>query len=141
MLLEIKINVDEMKYKNIIEKELNAFSKDELHEIIREGIIETLHQDDILKKLFTVEDRDHWGYSTGIKPSEIVIQAAKSIDLAPAYKEIQDNMITTLKENYHELLERTMLSLIKEGLTGDCFWRERLADDIDYIVTERLNKT
>ena len=36
--MEIKIEVDETKFKDVIEKELNAFSKEELHEIIRECI-------------------------------------------------------------------------------------------------------
>lgn len=139
--MEIKINVDEVKFKDVIEKELNAFSKEELHEIIRECIIESLHNDDTLKGLFTVTDKDRWGFSSGVKPSELMIQAAKSIDLSPAYDEIQDRMISVLKEDYHELLERVMLSLIKEGLTGDYFFRERLVSDIDSLISQRYNKS
>lgn len=135
--MEIKINVDEVKFKDVIENELNAFSKEELHEIIRECIIESLHNDDTLKDLFTVKNKDAWGYSSGVKPSEVMIQAAKSIDLSPAYKEIQDKMITTLKENYHELLEKVMLSMIKEGIANDYNFRERLSYDIEELIRMR----
>lgn len=135
--MEIKINVDEIKFKDVLENELNAFSKEELHEIIRECIIEVLHNDNTIKNLFIVEKKDSWGYSVAKEPSEVMIQAAKSIDLSPAYKEIQDSMINKLKEDYQWLLEKTLLNLIKEGLTGEWQFRERLADEVSYILSNR----
>ena len=133
--MEIKINVDETKFKDVLENELNAFSKEELHEIIRECIIEALHDDDNLKNLFTIKDTSSYYSST--KPSEVMIQAAKSIDLSPAYKEIQDKMINTLKENYHELLEKVMLSMIINGLADDYEFRNRMANDVELIIRNR----
>lgn len=133
--MEIKINVDETKFKDVLENELNAFSKEELHEIIRECIVEALHNDDTLKKLFIVKDTGN--YYSSERPSQVMIQAAKSIDLSPAYKEIQDKMITTLKENYHELLEKVMLSMIVNGLTNDYDFRNRMANDVQMIIRSR----
>lgn len=133
--MEIKINVDETKFKDVIENELNAFSKEELHEIIRECIVEALHNDGDLKSLFITKETNSYYSST--KPSEVMIQAAKSIDLSPAYKEIQDKMITTLKENYHELLEKVMLSMIINGLTNDYDFRNRMASDVEMIIKNR----
>ena len=66
-----------------------------------------------------------------------MIQAAKSIDLSPAYKEIQDKMINTLKENYHELLEKVMLSMIINGLADDYEFRNRMANDVEMIIRNR----
>ena len=132
--MEIKINVDETRFKDVLENELNAFSKEELHEIIRECIIEALHNDDNLKKIF-IEEGDSFYHKS--KPSEVMIQAAKSIDLSPAYKEIQDKMINTLKENYHELLEKVMLSMIVNGLANDYEFRNRMANDVEMIIRNR----
>lgn len=132
--MEIKINVDETRFKDVLENELNAFSKEELHEIIRECIIEALHNDNNLKKIF-IEEGD--GFYHKSKPSEVMIQAAKSIDLSPAYKEIQDKMINTLKENYHELLEKVMLSMIVNGLSNDYEFRNRMANDVEMIIRNR----
>jgi hypothetical protein len=134
--MKLEINVDETMFKDVIENELKAFSKDELHEIIRECIVEYLHNDNILKKIFITTKNNSWSYSTE-EPSEVLIQAAKSIDLSPAYKEIQDKMITTLKENHRELLERVMFSMIKEGLTNEWSFRERLASDVEEIIRRR----
>lgn len=136
--MEIKINVDEVKFKEIIEKELDAFSREELHEIIRECIIDALRSNDELRKLFITENNN--GYYTTKEPSEILKLAAKSIDLSPAYKEIQDSMITTLKENYHELLEKVMLSMVMNGLTNDWDFRERMANNVAQILSNRSNQ-
>lgn len=133
--MEIKINVDEIKFKDVIENELNAFSKEELHEIIRECIIEALRNDNTLKNLFTVEDRYSWNSQRN--PSQIMIEAAKNINLSPAYKEIQDKMIHTLKENYRELLERVMLGAIIDGLVNNYDFQNRLATEVDYIIRNR----
>lgn len=46
-------------------------------------------------------------------------------------------MINKLKEDYQWLLEKTLLNLIKEGLTGEWQFRERLADEVSYILSNR----
>ena len=137
--MEIKINVDEVKFKDVIEKELNAFSKEELHEIIRECIIESLHNDKTLKSLFVVEEKDYWGNYRGCNPSEIMIEAARSIDLSPAYTEIQDKMIETLKTDYRSILEKAMLGLILNGISNDYDFQTRMSSAIERAINQRVN--
>lgn len=136
--MEIKINVDETKFKEVIEKELNAFSKEELHEIVRECIVDALKNNEELKKLFIT--RSNGSYFSHDEPSEILKIAAKNIDLSPAYKEIQESMIKELKENYHELLEKTMLGAIVNGIANDYDFRQRMANDVEYIIRSRNSK-
>ena len=137
--MEIKINVDEVKFKDVIEKELNAFSKEELHEIIRECIIESLHNDKTLKDLFVVEKKDYWGHSLGIDPSNVMIEAARSIDLSPAYTEIKDKMIETLKTDYRSILEKAMLGLILNGISNDYEFQNRMSSAIELAINKRVN--
>lgn len=128
--MEIKINVDEVKFKDVIENELNAFSKEELHEIIRECIIEALHNDTMLKNIFITPEKDYWGNYKYEKPSEVMLAAARSIDLSPAYAEIKDKMIETLKKDYKKVLENAMLGMILNGIAGDYDFRNRMSDAI-----------
>lgn len=137
--MEIKINVDETMFKDVIENELNAFSKEELHEIIRECIVEALHNDSALKCLFTKPERDYWGNYKFDKPSEIMIEAAKNIDLSPAYEEIQNLMITELKENYSKLLQNIMMKTMVDGLCDNWSFKKNLESTIDMIMTSRAN--
>ena len=135
--MEIKINVDETMFKDVLENELNAFSKEELHEIIRECIVEALHNDSTLKNIFITEEKDYWGNYKCTKPSEVMIEAAKSIDLSPAYTEIKDKMITTLKEDYHGVLERAMLGLILNGIANDYTFQNQMSSSIEDIIRQR----
>lgn len=121
--MEIKINVDETMFKDVLEKELNAFSKEELHEIIRECIAEVLRSDITLRGFF-IKPKD---YSYDIdRPSDVLIEAAKNINLSPAYEEIQEKLISELKTNYKQLLQNVMLNIMIEGLCENGTFRENL---------------
>ena len=137
--MEIKINVDETMFKDVLENELNAFSKEELHEIVRECIVEALHNDITLKNIFMTPEKDYWGNYTYTKPSEVMIAAAKSIDLSPAYTEIKDKMIATLKEDYHGVLERAMLGLILKGISNDYDFQSAMTSAVSDIIRHRDN--
>lgn len=134
--MEIKINVDETMFKDVLENELNAFSKEELHEIVRECIIEALHNDGVLRNLFTQKEIDYWGNAKYEKPSQIVIDAAKSIDLSSAYTEIKEEMIDTLKKDYRNVLENAMSRLIVSGIADDSQFRHRIED----VVRDTLRR-
>lgn len=125
--MKVEIEVSEEKFKQIIEKEIDAFSKEELHEIIRNCIVNAL-QKFPLKKLFVNE-----GYCRE-EPTQVLIEAAKSIDLSPAYEDIQNKIITMLKDNYQELLEKVMLSVIINGLTNNNNFRETINKTVTDII-------
>lgn len=134
--MELKINIDETMFKDVIEKELNAFSKEELHEIIRECIAEALKTNGSLKSLFIKPKR----YSYDLdEPSQVLIEAAKSIDLSSAYEEIQEMMITELKTNYDKLLQNIMLKTMIDGLCSDWIFRRNLEDAMVDILNRRTN--
>lgn len=131
--MELKIDIDETKFKEVIEKELGAFSSEEIHQIIRECIVESLHNDNTLKNLFITKKINSCGTETE-EPSEVLIAAAKNIDLSPAYEEIQTKMIDTLKNNYQDLLEKVMLSMIIKGLSYDYDFRNTMETTISEIM-------
>ena len=135
--MEVKINVDEIMFKNVIEEELKAFSKEELHEIIRECIVEALHNDNTLKNLFVTDKKDYWGNYAGTQPSNVVIEAAKNIDLSPAYKEIQEKMIKVLQTDYRNILENVMMGLMMEGISNDYIFQQKMQESINRIIRDR----
>lgn len=137
--MEIKINVDEVKFKDVIENELKAFSKEELHEIIRECIVEALHNDTMLRNIFITQEKDYWGNYKYEKPSQVMLDAARSIDLSPAYTEIKDKMIDTLKKDYHSILENAMLGMILNGISNDYDFQSRMNASIQEVIMRNRN--
>lgn len=134
--MELKINIDETMFKDVLEKELKAFSSEELHEIIRECIVEALKTDGSLRSLFIKPKR----YSYDLdEASEVLFEAAKNIDLSPAYEEIQKMMISELKTNYNKLLENIMMKTMVEGLCNEWNFRSNLHSAIDEVLRMRAN--
>lgn len=48
-------------------------------------------------------------------------------------------MIKEVKENYHKLLEKTMLGAIINGIENDYEFRQRMANDVECIIRSRNN--
>ena len=134
--MELKINIDETMFKDVLEKELKAFSSEELHEIIRECIVEALKTDGSLKNLFIKPKR--YSYESD-EPTQVLFEAAKNIDLSPAYEEIKEKMISELKTNYSELLQKIMLKTMVDGLCNTYSFRSNVEDSISEILTRMHN--
>lgn len=134
--MELKISIDETMFKDVLEKELKAFSSEELHEIIRECIVEALKTDNSLRSLFIKPKR--YSYELD-EASQVLIEAAKNIDLSPAYEEIQNMMITELKTNYSKLLQNIMMKTMVDGLCSDFGFRSSLESAVNEILISRAN--
>ena len=134
--MELKINIDETMFKDVLEKELKAFSSEELHEIIRECIVEALKTNGSLKSLFIRPKR--YSYELD-EPSQVLFEAAKNIDLSPAYEEIQKMMITELKTNYSKLLQNIMMKTMVDGLCNDYGFRSNLQTAINEVLIRNAN--
>lgn len=135
--MELKINIDETMFKDVLEKELKAFSSEELHEIIRECIVEAMKTNGSLKSLFIKPKRYTYEHD---EASDILFEAARNIDLSPAYEEIQNMMITELKTNYSALLQNIMMKIMVNGLCEDWHFRENVASAVAEVLEMRANR-
>lgn len=136
--MEIKINVDELKFKDVLEKELNAFSKEELHEIIRECICEYFRNTDtdIIKNLFT--ERSSY-YDSSRVPGKVLHEAARTLNLAPAFEEIQTLMINHLKDNYQDVMQKAMLDVMINGICYNNGFAEAVRETLYRIRAREAN--
>lgn len=134
--MELKINIDETMFKDVIEKELKAFSREELHEIIRECIVEALKTDGTLKSLFVKPKR--YSYDSD-EATQLLFEAARNINLSPAYEEVQEMMISELKNNYDKLLQNVMLTTMVDGLCDNWNFKNNLQSAVNEILVRRAN--
>lgn len=135
--MELKINIDETMFKEVIEKELNAFSKEELHSIVRDCIVEALKNNEVLKKLFIQTDYRYGNLEQ--KPTPLVIEAARNINLYPAFEDIQTIMVNELKNNYNDLLQKVMLQVMVDGLFYGSNFKDNLEEAMMGILTKHTN--
>lgn len=135
--MELKINIDESRFKDVLEKELAAFSHEELHELIRECIATALRDNDALQKLF-IQSSSPYSYVRD-EPTALVRKAAESFDLSPAFAEIQEKMISELKTNYSAVLERTMAGVMMQGMCADWRFQQSIKEAVDSVLSMRDN--
>ena len=77
--MELILNVTDDRFKEIINKQLEAFSEEELKDICRQGILKLLSDPETFKWLF-VNKKSSYGYGDSWEASEVLKTAAKTIN-------------------------------------------------------------
>lgn len=114
--MEIVINVDNNKFQEVINKELEAFSKEELHELCRKGILTCLNNNDSIKELFT---RQSQSYYDNYQANEILRDAAKTVNFDELFNEVKEKIIDYVKNNYNELVKEIVFDAFIKGLSSN----------------------
>lgn len=145
--MKLEINVDETMFKDVLEKELNAFSQEELHEILKGCIIEFFNKSDSIKKMFLEEKTSYWGNSIEYEPTGLLRDIVKNkFDYAEPYEEVKEKILEFCKK------EDVMKSLLKEMiadsfanmLTGsiffNCDFRNNIANVVKEVIYDEKNQ-
>lgn len=137
--MKLEINVDETMFKDVLEKELNAFSQEELHEILKGCIIEFFNKNDNIKKMFLEEKTNYWGNSIEYEPTGLLKDIVKNkFDYAEPYEEVKEKILEFCKK------EDVMKSILKEMiadsftnmLNGYIFYNNDIRGNIANVVRD-----
>ena len=128
--MELKINVDEAKFGEVLQKELDALSKEELVSLIKDGLRNLLvgdtsktYEHGILMKYFIEKTPSYYGSGGNWRATSILEGIIRSTtenkelweDLV---NDIQNDVIKTLKENYKEVIMNTFIRLFTETISS-----------------------
>lgn len=139
--MEIKINIDESKFQEVLEKELGAFTQEELHEILKIAIAEYLRRDEILKEYMTKPDVDRWG--SYIRGSSVLEKLVSTVDLNDVFQEPKEKikeLISTdeaLKSAANEILINVFKSRFRSAFTEDWDFMNSLANRVSDVLAQR----
>ncbi len=128
--MEITINVDEIKFGEVLQKELDALSKEDLIGLIKDGLHQLLtgdtsktYEESVLLKYFIEKRQTSYYGGSSWKPTSILEGIIKSTtenkelweDLV---KDIQTDIIKVLKENYKEVIMNTFIKMFTETIAS-----------------------
>lgn len=139
--MEIKINIDESKFQEILEKELGAFTQEEIHAIMKEAFKEYLNREDILKELITKKETDRWGGY--IKDSSVMDKFVNHVDLSDIFAEPKEKIKEiiceeeTLKKMALELLVNLFKDRFRSAFTQDYSFMDELAGRVADRLMQR----
>ena len=139
--MEIKINIDESKFQEVLEKELGAFTQEELHSIIKDAIREYLNKEEVLKNLINRQETDRWGY--GVKGTSTMEKFINNVDLSDVFAESKEKIKQiisddeTLKKAAVEILANLFKDRFMTAFTQDYRFLEVLSNRVACILTEK----
>ena len=112
--MELKINVDETKFGELINDELSNFTKEEIHEICREGLMKIMSNQESLQSILPKES-DYWGNKIGV--DKLLNEAVKKIDLSPVFAEFEKNAREYVENHYKDIIMDVMANVLVKGLS------------------------
>jgi predicted nucleotidyltransferase len=129
--MEIKINIDESKFQEVLEKELGAFTQEELHSIMKDAIREYLNKEEVLKDLINKNETDRWGCA--IRGTSTMEKFVNNVDLSDVFAEPKEKIKEiisndeTLKKAAVEILANLFKDRFMTAFTQDYKFIEELS--------------
>ena len=141
--MEIKINIDESKFQEVLEKELGAFTQEELHSIMKDAIREYLNKEEVLKNLINQQETDCWGCV--IKGTSTMEKFINNVDLSDVFAEPKEKIKQIISEN--ETLKKAAVEILANmfkdrfmtAFTQDYKFIEALSNRVAYTLTQKGN--
>lgn len=137
--MEVKINVDESMFKDVLDKELKALTPEQIHEIICKALETYLAKPDVMEGLLFHKD----SYYGNKHPSDLMKETFKSIDLKSECAEVTSSVMTALKANGGKILIDLVISAFAHSLFNQlCHQNEfemTIYDEVRQVVSEIMN--
>ena len=134
--MELTLNVDEKKFNDLIQGELDNFSEQEIHEICKEGFMKCLSNVDTFRSLFVVKD-GYWD-SEKYHANDLLREAAKKIDLDPLFAGFQQQVIEYLKEHHDDIIKQLMSDIFIAGFSR-YLYNSEFMNQMERTFSQQLN--
>ena len=139
--MEIKINIDESKFQEVLEKELGAFTQEELHSIMKDALKEYFSKEEVLKNIVNQREIDRWGCV--VKGTSAMEKFVSNVDLSDVFAEPKEKIKQiisddeTLKKAAVEILANLFKDRFMTAFTQDYRFLEALSNRVACILTEK----
>lgn len=119
--MELTINIDEKKFSELLNNELDKFSEQELHEICRNGLVKQLSDPEQFAHLFVKKESGYGYYGDRYCANDLLKEAAKKVDLSSLFEDFQKQVLTYLKENHDKIIKDLMADIFISGLSNHLY--------------------
>ena len=121
--MKVEINVDEMQFKELLDKQLTELPQEVIQNIIIESIREYFTQNDyqMIENLF-IKKETHYGY-TEKSSSEFLNRLMNGCDYSKL-QEVVDAAVENLKENNERILKDMLIEALANSLSNTFSMRQ-----------------
>lgn len=144
--MKLEINLDESRFKDLVDGELGKFSDEEIHDILGKAISQYAMDSDVIQRLFYVKKKDYYGHETNdFVPTSRLENIVNKLDVEDMLKGVKERVQETLNSDdiIKEMTENMFYSFIA-GKLEQLLWRSGTLSSIiecraNEILNNRLN--
>ena len=140
--MKLEINLDESRFKDLVDGELEKFSDEEIHDILGKAISQYAMDSDVIQRLFYVKKRDYYGNETNdVIPTSRLENIVNKLDVEDMLKGVKERVQETLNNDdiIKEMTENMFYNFIA-GKLEQLLWRSgTLSSIIECRANEILN--
>lgn len=141
--MEVKININESKLQEILEKEMGAFTQEELHSIMKDALKEYFSKEEVLNNIVNQCEIDRWGCV--VKGTSAMEKFVSNVDLSDVFAEPKEKIKQIISEN--ETLKKAAVEILANmfkdrfmtAFTQDYKFIEALSNRVAYTLTQKGN--
>lgn len=144
--MKLEINLDESRFKDLVDEELEKFSDEEIHDILGKAISQYVMDSDVIQRLFYVKKRDYYGNETNdFVPTGRLENMVNKLDVEDMLKGVKERVKEILNSDdiIKEMTEHMFYNFIA-GKLEQLMWRSGALTSIiecraNEILNNRLN--
>ena len=140
--MKLEINLDESRFKDLVDEELEKFSDEEIHDILGKAISQYVMDSDVIQRLFYVKKKDYYGNETNdFVPTSRLENIVNKLDVEDMLKGVKERVQETLNRDdiIKEMTENMFYNFIA-GKLEQLLWRSgTLSSIIECRANEILN--
>lgn len=144
--MKLEINLDETRFKDLVDGELEKFSDEEIHDILGKAISQYVMDSDVIQRLFYIKKRDYYGNETNdFVPTSRLETIVNKLDVEDMLKGVKERVKEILNSDYiiKEMTEHMFYNFIA-GKLEQLMWRSGALTSIiecraNEILNNRLN--
>ena len=144
--MKLEINLDESRFKDLVDGELGKFSDEEIHDILGKAISQYVMDSDIIQRLFYVKKKDYYGNETNdFVPTSRLENIVNKLDVEGILNGVKERVQETL--NSDDIIKKMTESMFYNFIAGkleQLLWRSGTISNIiecraNEILNDRLN--
>lgn len=144
--MKLEINLDESRFKDLVDGELGKFSDEEIHDILGKAISQYVMDSDVIQRLFYVKKKDYYGNETNdFVPTTRLENIVNKLDVEDLLKGVKERVQEILNSDdiIKEMTENMFYNFIA-GKLEQLLWRSGTLSSIiecraNEILNNRLN--
>ena len=136
--MKLNIEVEASSFEKVIQNGLENLPKEELHDILKQVIMEAFTKSPTLQGALIKETGDY--YHKRIELGPLAEAAVKDIDFGPELDKIKQIMLDDLLHNHREILEGAMLQALTKHFVDSTAFSSMLEMRIQQVFHDLREK-